>query len=124
LIKGSIVHRRPALPIILRLPHVPDLKIEAVVDTGFNGFLALPISVVSALQLPFLNYFDASLADGSRIRLTVHAALLVWDGNERDVEVLATGTEPLIGTALLYDHDIHIQLKDNGRVFVKRSSSP
>ena len=32
-----------------RLPNQPDTVIECVVDTGFEGALALPLDVVSAL---------------------------------------------------------------------------
>jgi predicted aspartyl protease len=61
-----------------------------VLDTGFHGFLTLPPAAVAALALPFLNDFIAALADGSRVRRQVHAATILWDGAERDREILAT----------------------------------
>ena len=41
--------------------------IEAVVDTGFNGFLTLPTTLVSELGLPFVSIGRATLSDGSEI---------------------------------------------------------
>jgi len=41
--------------------------IEAVVDTGFNGFFTLPAALVSQLGLPFVSIGRATLADGSKI---------------------------------------------------------
>lgn len=30
--------------------------VDAVIDTGFNGFLTLPMPIVHALQLPFVGH--------------------------------------------------------------------
>lgn len=89
-----------------------------MLDTGFNGFLTLPSSDVAALALSFLNYFNAGLADGSRVRLEVYAARVVWDGAERDVELPAAGKDPLLGTSLLDGHDVTIQFTDGGFVTI------
>jgi hypothetical protein len=39
--------------------------VDAVLDTGFNGFLTLPSHVVHALRLPFVGHRRATLGDGS-----------------------------------------------------------
>ena len=54
--------------------------IEAVVDTGFNGFLTLPTTLVSELGLPFVSIGRATLADGSEIAYDVYGATVLWDG--------------------------------------------
>ncbi len=38
---------------------------EAIIDTGFNGFLTLPPALVAALGLPWLCRQQGQLADGS-----------------------------------------------------------
>jgi predicted aspartyl protease len=43
-------------------------QIEAVVDTGFNGHLSLPASLIKKLGLPWRRRAIAELADGSRPR--------------------------------------------------------
>jgi clan AA aspartic protease len=117
--QGTVIDRRPMIPLDLLAPDGQQVEIEAVLDTGFSGFLSLPVPLVNALALPFLNYFRAFLADGSSVRLSVHAAAILWDDDERDVEVLATGRQPLIGTAILDGHDVTIEFMEGGPVTIE-----
>jgi clan AA aspartic protease len=94
----------------------PSIVIEYVIDTGFIGFLALPVAAVAALNLPRVRALSASLADGSQVLAFAHAATIIWNGEERDVEVLALGQRPLLGTLLLDGHDVRIQFVDGGLV--------
>lgn len=43
---GMVADLHAVLPIIFRLPGHGDLSLEFVVDTGFTGFLTLPIAAV------------------------------------------------------------------------------
>ena len=118
MIVGTIINRRPIVPLRVRGPQGQEVEVETLLDTGFNGFLCLSPAVVSALALLFLNYFHASLADGTRVRLEVYAATVDWDGTFRDVEVLATSHRPLLGTALLDGHEVTMQFADGGLVSI------
>jgi clan AA aspartic protease len=120
MITGTVVHRRPTVLLVARGPGGQDARVETLLDTGFNGFLSLPTSVVSALSLPFRSYFRAHLADGSVVRLPVHTAAVVWDGAERDVEVLVADRQPLPGTALLDGHEVTIRFAEGDRVTIQR----
>ena len=60
-------------------------NIEAVVDTGFNGFVSLPQTLVTELGLPFLTNESAMLADGSMVRFSVHEATTLWDSRPRRI---------------------------------------
>ena len=44
---------------------------------------------------------------------------LLWDGEERDVEVLALEGAPLIGMTLLEDSDVRFQGRDGGVVSIE-----
>ncbi|MCW3051584.1 MAG: clan aspartic protease, family [Chthonomonadales bacterium] len=92
--------------------------VEFVIDTGFTGFLTLPPQDVARLGLPFVYHTRAHLADHSEIRLPVHEGTILWTGNELDVNVLATGERPLLGTALLKGHELVVQFADNGLVTI------
>jgi clan AA aspartic protease len=46
-------------------------EIEAVVDTGFNGFLTLPSALMTSLGLPTRGARQATVADGRTVRLDV-----------------------------------------------------
>lgn len=116
---NGVVHADQALlGVALRSPDRPDVTVEFVVDTGFVGYLTLPPSAVEALDLPFVRRITANLADDSAIYVSVYAATIVWNGQEQDVEVLATGRRPLLGTLLLAGCDLGVKFVDGGLVSV------
>lgn len=119
MISGQVQAHHVLLNVAVRHPGQPDTMLEFVIDTGFIGFLTLPPAAVAAMNLPFLRRITANLADDSIIRLGVHSATIVWNGQERDVEVLATGRQPLMGTLLLDGHDLNVQFADGGLVTVE-----
>jgi clan AA aspartic protease len=51
--------------LIVRGPKQQEQEIEGVVDTGFDGWLTLPATIISSLTLPFRRRGRAVLADGS-----------------------------------------------------------
>jgi predicted aspartyl protease len=59
-----------------------------------------------------------SLADNSRVMLPVHKAIILWNGEERESRVFATGRRPLVGTSLLDDHELVIQFTEGGLVTI------
>jgi clan AA aspartic protease len=116
---GTVVNRRPTVPLAIRGPGGQEATVEAIIDTGFNGFLSLPTSAITSLGLPFRNYFRAGLADGSIVRLPVHAAVEVWHSTERDIEILAIDRQPLLGTALLDGHELTIRFAEGGPITIE-----
>lgn len=104
--------------IILYPPGRAAVEIKCVVDTGFEGFLTLPLAVVSDLGLPYIAPIDANLADNSRIATNVHQGIVLCNGVERAIPVLAMGRRPLIGTALLEDYHLSIDFCEGGTVLV------
>lgn len=94
-------------------------EIEAVIDTGYNGFLTLPAGMVAELDLPFLGPSRATLANGAVETFNVHDATVLWDGQLRDIEADATGNTPLVGMLLLDGYDLNIQVRDGGRVAIR-----
>ncbi len=117
---GQVAQLHALVSIPFRDPGQPDVAFEFVIDTGFAGFLTLPPAAVSALNLPLVRAIPANLADDSSILVFVHAATIVWNGEERDVEVMALGRRPLLGTLLLDGHDLGIQFADGGLVTIDR----
>jgi clan AA aspartic protease len=119
MMRGVTIRRQATLPVTFRLPEQPSLTLEFVVDTGFTEFLTLPPAAVAAMQLPFLYPQMADLADGSSIRMSVHGAVILWNGIEREVRVIATGRRLLLGTALLDDQELRAQFRESGLVTVE-----
>jgi len=93
---------------------------DAVVDTGFNGSLALPSQIVSALRLPKIGVMRAILGDGNEVTLDLHDAVVEWDGQERSVEAECVESDALLGTALLTGHELRISFIGQGTVEITR----
>src|SRR5882757_185424 len=89
---------------VVRLP-VQNLRgqeqaVEAVIDTGFNGYLTLPPDLVADLGLPFRRNGRAVLGDGSEVTFDIHEAVVLWDGRLRRIAVDVADTNPLLGMGL------------------------
>ena len=98
-------------------------EIEAVVDTGYNGFLTLPPVLVGELGLPFVLRGEATLADGSSVNFDPHMVTVDWDGQARDVEADAAETTPLVGMRLLAGHSLYVEVEDGGRVIIEPTAT-
>jgi clan AA aspartic protease len=93
--------------------------IEAVIDTGFNGFLTLPPPLISGLALPFAGVTRAELGDGSEVDIDVFAATVLWDSHERAVLILGAEGGPLLGMSLLSGYRVTLEVKDGGAVMIE-----
>lgn len=116
MITGRVFRRRPTILLTIFGPNGQIDDLEVIVDTGFSGSLALPPGDVAALGLPFANYYDAGLADGSRVRIAVHEATGIWHGARQTVLVLATGKRALLGMSLIYGSRLTLDGADGGNV--------
>jgi clan AA aspartic protease len=93
--------------------------IEAVIDTGFSGFLTLPSTIIAALDLTWKGRDSATLGDGSPCIFDVYIASVIWDGQYRIIDINESETAPLIGMRLLRGYDLHIQTIEGGKVKIE-----
>ena len=96
-------------------------EVEAIIDTGFNGFLTLPPALVTALGLTRRSRGRALLANGSEELFDIYGVTVLWDGQHRYVEADAVDTTPLVGMSLLEGYDLHIQVAEGGQVVIEAS---
>jgi clan AA aspartic protease len=94
-------------------------KVEAVIDTGFDGCLSLPPALIASLRLPWRRRGCALLADGSQILFDVYEATVLWDGRSRRIPVDEADTTPLVGMALLKGSELNVQVRARGEVAFK-----
>ena len=119
MISGIVTNGHATVTVAFRLPNRSDLPIEFVIDTGFTDYLCLPPEAVALLGLPFKYAMPANLADNSEVILPVHEAIILWNAEKREVRVLATGRRPLLGTALLEEHELVVQFTQDGLVTIE-----
>ena len=99
-------------------PQGHQQEIEAIIDTGFTGFLTLPPLLVTTSGLSWLCRQPGMLADGRVEYFDVYVATVIWDGQPRTIEVEAADTEPLVGMSLLEHHTWQIDILNGGIVTI------
>lgn len=111
-------NREAIIRLVVAGPSGQQQEIEAIIDTGFTGFLTLPSALVAALGLSWLSRQPGILADGSVDIFDVYVATVLWDGQPRAVEAEAADTEPLVGMSLLARHSLRIDVLSGGVVTI------
>ena len=89
---------------------------DAIVDTGFNGWLSLPPSLTAQLNLRWKRRGRAILGDGSECIFNVYEAVVVWDGVLLTIPVDEADSEPLVGMSLMEGYQLTVQVFEGGRV--------
>ncbi len=116
---GRVNQQREA---VLNLVIIGDqsqkIAVEAVIDTGFNGDLILPIEMVLELDLVPQGYQKATLGDGTISQFRVYTGTVIWDGSRRFVEVNAATSGVLIGMGLLEGYKLEVNTTPNGIVTI------
>jgi clan AA aspartic protease len=97
--------------------------IDAVIDTGFTGFLTLPFSVLVDLNLRAYRREEGILGDGSTCIFDVYRGLVIWDGELRRIDINESDTEPLVGMSLLYGYRMQLDAIEGGTVTIQALSS-
>lgn len=111
-------NREATIRLVVSGPSGQQQEIEAIIDTGFTGFLTLPPALIQALGLAWLCRQPGVLDDGSVEVFDVYSATVMWDGQPRTVEVEAADTESLMGMSVLDRHSLRIDILTGGVVTI------
>ncbi len=103
----------------LQGPQGQARDIEAVIDTGYSGFLTLRTSLVAELGQPFAYFRQALLANDDVATFDVHDVTILWDGQPRRIKADATGSTQLVGMLLLEQYSLNIEVERGGRVAIQ-----
>lgn len=87
-----------------------ELTLEGILDTGFNGFLCLPISLAVPLGLELIDVITSELADGTIVEdARVCASQAAWDGALMHMRLLlTTSADLLLGTDFFQDSRVQL----------------
>jgi clan AA aspartic protease len=96
---------------------------DAIIDTGFNGWLSLPPDLIAQLNLRWKRRGRAILGDGSECVFNVYEASLVWDGELLTIPVDEADSEPLVGMSLMEGYQLMVQVFEGGRVELSKANT-
>ena len=114
------VVRDHLIRVTLTLPGITGpVPCEFILDTGFDGDLALPSNILSQLDVQPLFLSLRALGDGSLVECPVYHIEFKWGEEPRTVEVLALEHNPLLGTMLLDGCHLDIDLTENGEAVIE-----
>ena len=114
----------PVVPVAIVDSNGYRWRWEVVVDTGFNGDLTLPAEFIEQLGLNLVGNTDTTLADGQTVESDYYRATTIWYGEYRDIYVIQSATESLLGTNLFHDGVLTIQMWEGGEVVIDYATPP
>jgi clan AA aspartic protease len=120
MIVGVVRGREARVRLTLRGYRGRQQELDAVVDSGYTGWLTLPPAAITALLLRWQSVGRGVLADGSVSTFDVYQGQVMWDGRPRGVLVDQLDVTPLVGMALLRGYEYRMQVRARGRVTIKR----
>jgi clan AA aspartic protease len=106
------------IPLVIRDATGGEYRLQAIIDTGFNGALALPPSLVQSLGLEWRGQDSATLADDVERLFSFYEAIVVWDSERLRIEAIAADGPVLVGMALLAGYQLIIQVVPAGTVTI------
>lgn len=74
--------------------------VDAVIDTGFNGFLTLLLPEIARWQFPYEGTMRVVLGNEQPIDLAMFSGTVLWEGQVREGLVLAAEGAPFVGMTL------------------------
>ena len=93
---------------------------NVIVDTGFDGWLSLPSTLISKLELAWDRRGRAILADGSESIFDIYKATVIWDDKLLEISVDEADSDPLLGMSLMEGYELTVRVTDGGTVTLKK----
>ena len=94
-------------------------QFRCILDTGFDGYIALPSASIRQLGLPLIGSGVADFLDSYSATLSMYDGIVYWHGQPVEVTVLETQRESVIGMALLENSTLTVQVWDGGEVRIE-----
>ena len=119
MIIGKVNAQREAvIPLTVRGYQGAQETVQAIVDTGFDGWLSLPPEMIRNLKLPWMRRGSAQLADGSETVYDSYAGEVTWHRRQRHIPIDEVNAIPLVGMALLDGYKLTVEVTAGGKVTI------
>jgi clan AA aspartic protease len=109
------VEFEPIVPLSIRHADGKAFTQDAIVDTGFNGWLSLFPDLIAELNLRWKRRGRAILGDGSECVFNVYEAVVVWDDALLTIPVDEADANPLVGMSLMEGYELKCSFLKAGR---------
>ena len=120
MIRGRVnLYRQAVVPVAIRDGNGQFQPIEFVLDTGFDGCLTLPYSVIQDLGLEREDQVKVTLAGGEEREWNSWYGRIHWHGRFREILILESGGDYLLGMELLEGSQVNIQVRIDGAVVIE-----
>ncbi len=113
----------PIIPLSLYRSDGKVFTEDAIVDTGFNGWLSLPPDLITQLNLRWKRRGRAILGDGSECVFDVYEAVVVWNGTLLTIPVDEADSDPLVGMSLMEGYQLMVQVFEGRQVELRKVST-
>ena len=101
----------PLIKIGITIGH-KTINFEAIIDTGFNGFISIPHKIIDKTAWLFIGYESYELASGEIIKDKVYLGEIIFCGEREKTYILSNKTNDiLIGTKLFSNKILSINFK-------------
>lgn len=94
-------------------------RVEATLDTGYDGFLTLPRSLIEELGLSLIGPARAALGDGNEVSMNLFLGAVEWDDGIRDVLILEAEGGILVGMAMLFGCRMIMDVEEDGPISIE-----
>ena len=121
MIRGRVDALRQAwVPLEMELSDGGFESIETIVDTGFNGYLALPPEVIGRMNVKSDEPTNVDLATGLQDTVNTWLGNVLWHDQIRSIRLLEASGPPLLGMEMMEDSQLTLQPRINGHVLIER----
>lgn len=98
----------PIISITLALGKGPK-RFQAVLDTGFNGYLSVPQSIALRSNWYFAGYEEYEIATGEQIKERVYLGKVLFENRRLIIPIVTSRSQDLlVGTKLLSGRELHV----------------